>query len=261
MLGIITTIFVFLFKMIQVIKRALNILEYVSKKKETPASLTEIANEVQLNLATCANIVKTLADANYLDHVGRKKGYRLGAMAYQLSGNLSYNENLLLASKDEMERLSKKLNESCILGIIRNNKRFLVHTVNSDQNLQVRSRTERNVYETASGRVLLAFLPDKEKESLIDAIGLPGPQVWKDVKNRKQLDAALAKIRDEKLAFTLSPEHIVGIAVPLSKKGIVVARISVFFPESRLTPQHKNKIVSSLRESAKFINELLDQEP
>ncbi|WP_257669415.1 IclR family transcriptional regulator [Parapedobacter tibetensis] len=219
--------------MIQVINRALNILEYIAKNKDRACSLTEIAESMGLNLPTCANILKTLVDANYLEHLGRKKGYKLGPMVYQLTGDLSYNQNLLQVAKPEMEKLTEKLNESCILGIIRNQKRFILHTVNSDQDLQVRSKTERDIYETASGRMLLAFLPEKERVALISNIGLPRPEIWKGIKNTKQLEAAFQKIREERLVTTLSPSHIVGLAVPIEKNGMVVASLSVFLPESR----------------------------
>ncbi|PPL03059.1 IclR family transcriptional regulator [Parapedobacter indicus] len=230
--------------MIQVIHRALNILEYVAKHKERACSLTEIAASLELNQPTCANILKTLVDANYLEHLGRKKGYRLGPMVYQLTGDLSYNQNLLQVAKPEMEKLTDKLNESCILGIIRNQKRFILHTVNSDQDLQVRSKSERDIYETASGRMLLAFLPEKERDALTASIGLPKPEIWKGIKTKALLDAAFQKIREDRLVITLSPSHIVGLAVPIEKNGTVIASLSIFLPESRYNRKGNAKVVT-----------------
>lgn len=244
--------------MIQVVNRALSILEYVAKRKDRACSLTEIAESLGLNQPTCANILKTLADANYLEHMGRKKGYRLGPMVYQLTGDLSYNQNLLQVAKPEMEKLTEKLNESCILGIIRNQKRFILHTVNSDQDLQVRSKSERDIYETASGRLLLAFLPEKERDALIKSIGLPKPEFWERVKNRKQLDEAFQKIRKDRLAITLSPSHIVGLAVPIEKDGMVIASLSIYLPESRYNRKGNAKVVTEeLVTVGERINKLL----
>ena len=230
--------------MIQVIRRAFSILEYVAKHKDRACSLTEIAASLELNQPTCANILKTLVDANYLEHMGRKKGYRLGPMVYQLTGDLSYNQNLLQMAIPEMERLTEKLNESCLLGIIRNQKRFILHTVNSDQDLQVRSKSERDIYETASGRMLLAYLPEKERDLLIATIGLPKPETWKEIKTRKQLDAAFQKIRENRLVVTHSPSHIVGLAVPIEINNQVVASLSVFLPESRYNRKGNAKVVT-----------------
>jgi len=244
--------------MIQVIYRALNILEYVAKHKERACSLTEIAASLELNQPTCANILKTLVDANYLEHLGRKKGYRLGPMVYQLTGDLSYNQNLLQVAKPEMEKLTERLNESCILGIIRNQKRFILHTVNSDQDLQVRSKSERDIYETASGRMLLAFLPEKEREAMIANIGLPKPETWKGIKTKKQLDAAFQKIREDRLVTTLSPSHIVGLAIPIEKNNQVVASLSIFLPESRYNRKGNAKVVTDeLVAAGERINKIL----
>jgi DNA-binding IclR family transcriptional regulator len=246
--------------MIQVVRRALDILEYVATRPERACSLTEIAESVKLHQATCANIIKTLVDKQYLEHVGRKKGYRLGAMAYHLTGNLTYNQNLILAAKDVMEELTGRLNETSLLGILRNQKRFIVHLVNSDQDLQVRSKTEQNLYETASGRLLLAYLPDKEKDNVISATGLPQPPVWPEASNRETLLHALAEIRAKELAVSLSAKHIVGLAVPIYKAGQVIAGLSVFLPESRFTDRHRTEILESLKAASQKINERLEKE-
>lgn len=243
--------------MVLVIVKALDILEWVARDPGKAHSLTEIAEALQMNQATCVNILQTLVTKNYLEHLGRKKGYRLGPMAYNLTNNLSYSQNLVSAAKDEMEKLTAQLNETSILGIIRNQKRFIVHLVNSDQDLQVRSRTERNVYETATGRLLLAFMPDKERDSFLHSNGLPSADTWPEAATPADLDAALAKIRSEELAVTYSKTHIIGLAVPIRKSGQVVAGLSVFLPEIRCSAPRKNEIVHALQQAAQVINERL----
>ena len=59
--------------MIQVINRALNILELVSKERDREFSLSEIANSLNLNASTCANIIKTLVTRGYLEQQGKKQ--------------------------------------------------------------------------------------------------------------------------------------------------------------------------------------------
>ena len=82
--------------MIQVINRALNILELVSKERDRDFSLGEIANSLNLNASTCANIIKTLVNRGYLEQKAIKQGYKLGAQAYYLTGNFSNRKELLL---------------------------------------------------------------------------------------------------------------------------------------------------------------------
>ncbi len=244
--------------MVLVIVKALDILEWVARDSSRTYSLTEIADGLQMNQATCVNILQTLVSKNYIEHLGRKKGYRLGPMAYNLTNNLSYSQNLVLAAKEPMEELTTELNETSILGILRNQKRFIVHLVNSDQDLQVRSRTERNVYETATGRLLLAFMSPKEQESFLQSNGLPPADVWSEGASLEGLGAELATIRAQELAVTQSKSHIIGLAVPVRKSDQVIASLSVFLPQIRCSAKRQAEIVQALRQTSKLINKRLD---
>jgi DNA-binding IclR family transcriptional regulator len=246
--------------MIQVVVRALEILEFVSKQSGQAVSLSEIAAAVGLHQPTTANIVKTLVAKHYLDHLGRKHGYRLGANAYHLTGNLAYNENLLLAAKDVMEDLTHRVNENSLLGILRNHKRYLLHAVQADHDLSVRSRTEADIYPTATGRLLMAFLPDKELDNLLQIIGLPPAHVWPGTQTKDELLAALQTIRANDIVFTLSAKHIVGVAVPIRRHQSVIASLSIFLPESRYTEKHKAEILLELVKAKTKINQRLAQE-
>lgn len=240
--------------MVLVVVKALDILEWVGRDSGRAYSLTEIAEGLEMNQATCVNILQTLVSKNYLEHLGRKKGYRLGPMAYNLTNNLAYSQNLVLAAKDVMENLTKQLNETSILGIIKNYKRFIIHLVNSDQDLSVRSRTERNIYETASGRLLLAFLSEKERANLVQMVGLPSDEVWPEASNPETFDKVLAQIKRNELAVTHSTSHIIGLAVPIHKNGEVVASLSIFLPEIRCSGQRQKQIVQLLQMASGLIN-------
>ncbi|MBC7893462.1 MAG: IclR family transcriptional regulator [Sphingobacteriaceae bacterium] len=243
--------------MVLVIVKAFDILEFVARDQSRAFSLTEIAEALKLNQATCANILRTLVEKNYLEHVGRKKGYRLGPMAYSLTGNHAYGQTLVEAAKDVMEALTAQLNESSLLGILRNQKRYIVHLVNSDQDLQVRSRTERNVYETATGRLLLAYLSEKEQGAFLAMNGLPAAETWPEASTADGMAETLQKIREEELASTHSKSHIIGLAVPIREGQRVVAALSIFLPVIRFNTQRREEIEQALREAAEAIRQRL----
>lgn len=244
--------------MVLVVVKALDILEFIAREPDRAYSLTEIAEGLNMHQATCVNIMQTLVEKSYLEHLGRKKGYRLGPMAYNLTNNLSYSQHLVTAAKEVMEELTARFNETSILGVIRNQKRFIVHLVNSDQDLQVRSRSERSLYETATGRLLLAYLTPKERDSLILAIGLPPALVWPGADTLAGLAAELTNIREEELCVTRSPTHILGLAVPILKQKQVVASLSMFLPEIRCSSTRQTDIVHALRQAATTINDRLN---
>ncbi len=250
-------LFVFFFMVLVVIK-ALHVLEYLAQDQERAFTLTEISDSLSLNQATCANILKTLVSENYVEHLGRKKGYRLGPMAYNLTNNHSYHHHLITAARDVIEKLTQQLNETSLLGILRNQKRYILHLEHSDQDLQVRSRTERNVYETATGRLLLAYLPPKERERFIQSNGLPAETVWKEAITPDGLERELQKIVQQELVITYSVKHIVGVAVPIWKNDRVLASIGIFLPEIRCPASRKKEIVVELKKAAEKISRRLD---
>ena len=244
--------------MVQVVIKALDILELVAQRDGQAISLTEISDELRLNQATTANIIKTLAEKNYLEHIGKKKGYRLGPAAFQLTNDVAYGQSLVNASREVMEALTARLNESCILGTLRHYKRYILHVVNSNQDIQVRIRSERSVYETASGRLLLAYLPEKERDRFLQQNGLPEMPVWEEGSTPEGLLTALGAIRQEGLAMThFTHTHLVGFAVPIFENKVVVAGLSIFLPEYRYSVPRKKEIVEALREAADSITRKL----
>jgi IclR family transcriptional regulator, KDG regulon repressor len=241
--------------MVQVIIKAIDILELIAGRNGQAISLTEISQALDLNQATAANIINTLAEKNYIEHIGKKKGYRLGPAAYSLTNEVAYGQDLINAARDVMEELTAKLNESCILGTLRNYKRYILHIVNCNQDIQVRVRSERSVYETASGRLLLAYLTQKEQDRFLQLNGLPETALWAEASTHEELQEALLKIKEEGLAMTyFKNNHLVGFAVPIFFKNQVVAGLSIFLPEYRFSASRKKIIVEALREAATAIS-------
>jgi len=244
--------------MVQVIIRALDILEFVALSGKEPVQLIRIAEYMKLSQPTTANIVKTLLQKNYLEHLGRKTGYRLGLGAYQLSGNLSYNQNLTLVAKDLLADLTKQLNETSLLAVIRNNKRVILHMEECNQPLQVKTATLAEVYDTSTGRLLMAYMARKELDKLITSIGLPARKVWAGAETREGLERILQEIREKEFVQVFSVHHTVGFAVPVYQHKQVIASVSVFIPESRYTDLHQEKLFKLIRRTAKKITEQIE---
>jgi len=84
--------------MIQVIHRAIDILEFVARDPERPKLLGEISAGINLKPGTCANIVKTLTLRGYLEKLDAQKGYLPGKQLYTLLGNTGYKKDLIEAA-------------------------------------------------------------------------------------------------------------------------------------------------------------------
>jgi DNA-binding IclR family transcriptional regulator len=245
--------------MVQVLIKAFDILELVAQRQGTPISLTEISTELEINQATAANIINTMVEKDYLEHIGKKKGYRLGPACFKLTNNDSYEQNLLSSAKEAMKNLTDSVQESCLLGILRNKKRYIVHVENSNQVIQVQAKSERNVYETASGRVLLAYLSEKELDRFLSINGLPENNIWEGVSDKASLLAKFDTIKKEKLGKTHnSGGQVKGFAAPIFQNDKVIASLSVFVPEYRCTVAKEKEIIEKLRASTEEIRENLE---
>lgn len=244
--------------MIQVIIRAIDILDYVASFNKKPVQLIHIAAHAGLSQPTAANIVKTLVEKNYLEQVSRKEGYCLGIAAYQLSRNNDYQNNLLTAAKEPMKEITSLLNETSILAVIKNYKRLILHQVECNQVLKVTAIPEANVYNAATSRLLMAYFDDKELDKLIKNVGLPSSTIWPEATTKGGLENALKKIREAEFVQLVSIHHTVGFAVPVFKNGIVIAALSIFVPQSRYTDAHKERISKLILTAAKKISAQLD---
>jgi IclR family KDG regulon transcriptional repressor len=113
---------------------------------------------------------------------------------------------------------------------------------------------EKDAYDTATGRLMLAWLPGKELESVIDKFGVPDPDVWLEGSNKEGLLLELEKIREAGVSFQLNNNHVVGFAVPVLKENSVIASLSVYMPEMRFHGETKNIVLNQLKQAAWQIN-------
>ncbi|WP_339867035.1 IclR family transcriptional regulator [uncultured Algoriphagus sp.] len=243
--------------MIQVVNRALDILEFIAKDKNKIYSLTEIADALELNHATCANIIKTMVNRNFIDQIGHKKGYRLGFMVFQIAGNTYYEQELLKAASHEMELLTAAINETCLLGVLKKDIRVAIHQVIANNELNVKSSLEKSAYNSASGRVLVASLSNTLLQEYVEKYGIPSADFWKEGATLAGFKKEVQKIKEQGYATQTTKSHIVGIAVPIYKQNTVVASLSIYLPESRFIEMTRSNILATLNKAANSISKRL----
>jgi DNA-binding IclR family transcriptional regulator len=243
--------------MIQVINRALDIMEYIAREPDKPKPLGEIATDLKLNAGTCANIIKTLVIRKYLEKIDKQKGYCLGARAYEITGNEGYQKDLVNAAKEELEILTKKINENSLLCVLQGNTRAVVLRVQSKNDLQANTASEKKAYDTASGRLLVALLPETELEKYLEKYGLPSPEEWDGVTSIKTFRKQLNKIKEQGYAEQVTVNQIIGIALPVFKNGKAIAAVSVYMPVLRFNNLKKQDIIKLIGKATDKINRKL----
>jgi DNA-binding IclR family transcriptional regulator len=243
--------------MIQVINRAFDILEFLATEPDKQRSLSEIAEKLNLNQGTCANIIKTMVTRKYIEKLDKKKGYCLGSMAFGLTGNEGYKKDITQAAKEELENLTKKLNENSLLAVLEKDLRRVIVRVMSSHPVQASTASEKKAYNSSSGRALIGMMNETELEKFIKQYGLPKKGEWEGVTNRKTLFEKIKKIKEEGYATQMTEEHIFGLAVPVYKGDKVIASLSIYMPEFRYKKSDKAELISILEKSSANITHKL----
>lgn len=237
--------------MIQVLNRALDILELLSRNLDKEHSLSEISTPLNLNSGTCSNIIKTMVNRGYIE---KRKGYILGRQSYYLTNNFSKEAEIVKCAVNPMKNLSNILKENCVLAVLKNNSRVVLHKETVMQALQANPADEINVYQTATGKLLLAYMEPADRNAFVSTYGLPGTR-WKDIESERALIDELQQINKLGYAVNYTEENIVGVAMPIYNKTQVVAGLGVYLPENRYSQSMKDKIFENLAETAKMISD------
>lgn len=243
--------------MIQVVNRALDILEYIGNDPEKPKTLSEISGALQLNAGTCANIIKTMTARRFIQKVDNKKGYTLGSAAFKLTGSQDYKKELISLTRQELNELTETLNENSEITVLNNDLRIVLLRIFSGHDLQVRAASEKRAYGTASGIIMLACLPDADLKKFVDKYGLPTEEEWGAPVEEDSFYAEMAKIKKNKYAIIKTRDNIVGLAVPLYRDEMVIAALGVYMPVFRYDTADKKAVLKEIIKTGELINKKL----
>ena len=183
--------------MIQSVERALAILVLVADGKGAPVSLKEISERTGLHRSTCAHLLETLAETGFVHQISRNEGFVLGAYAYYLTRYRVFRQELLQVCNPVLQWLHRQTGCTALLAILESQEKFNISCFEQEDGL-LHARGELflgNLYTSATGRVLLAHMPDASAAALVRKVGLPPEAVWREAQSLPQLLAELAQIR------------------------------------------------------------------
>lgn len=142
---------------------------------DAPISAARIATQLRLPRSTTYQLLKVMVDAGFVMHLKSHRTYGLGAAAYSLAQAYSTQQPLVRASTRHAQALAKLAGGSAHVSRLSSGMEVLyvleersMAAVSLITDVGVRLAAER----TASGRVMLAALPDTELKARVDAAGL-----------------------------------------------------------------------------------------
>lgn len=241
--------------MIKVLKKTFDIVEFISRHGGQPVLPAEIVSGVKLNQATSIRILKDLVSLGYLEQISRQKGYVLGPMSFWISGGKKYRDALSRKADPLILACARESGQSVLLATNLGPRRFILshHNMNLRFNVDVDEPWYEDMYTTATGRMLLAYMPDKELDIIIKTCNLPSAAEWAGATAAGRLKAQLKSIRNKGLvAFRKGTLFIASCPVFRGKE--FVAALGMSIPQTDCDEKGADFYIDCLRRTAKKIS-------
>lgn len=199
-----------------------------------PQALSEVAGAAGLAPATATRLLKRLVELGWADQDGNRGAYRLGPRAYALADAVPYRRELIDACTGPMRALAARHPAAgVVLVVLRPWGRHLLWECGAfagGRQGRLRLLAE-DLWSGASGRLLVACLPARERQAWIDHVGLPAPAAWRGIVTRRELLAALAELRRAGESEVEQPRRgLWACAVPIPDREGGTAALGAYQP-------------------------------
>ena len=241
---------------VRAVERAMQILLSFDGE-HAERGVSEIAQATGLHKATAYRIIMTLLNGGFLERTPDGERFRLGLRVVELGLGALRDLDFRQAAFPYMQQLVERFQEICTLGVFDHGQVLHVEIVHSKHTLTIAARVGRHLpaHCTASGKVLLAFLPPAVVEPILNA---PlAAYTERTITSPARLREELEVVRQR--GYALDDEEfeagIRAVAAPIQDiDGNVIAQMSMPGPTNRLTPERIPEIAQALMEAAEAIS-------
>lgn len=199
------------------------------------AGPTELSKRMDLPDSTVYDYLRSLSETKY---VTRENGeYHLSSYFFTVGGKMRYRNRLFQVAKPEMKRVAAETDELVGLTIESDGKAVVFHQEEGSQALSLGTHpgAATPLHTVASGKAILAHLPEEEVDEIVATHGLESRTEY-TITDPDRLKAELAQIREDGYALDYD-EQVIGMgmaAVPLLVEDRMLGALSVVVPTRRL---------------------------
>ncbi|MDQ7843423.1 MAG: IclR family transcriptional regulator [Armatimonadota bacterium] len=226
--------------------------------------ISELSRIVRLPKATVHRLVQVLVSRGFLARDPATAGYRVGLTPFRLGNLFLAQTHVRQVALPVIHELARRTGETVNLNVVVDRHRICIEKAESPQDIRHAVELGRPLplYAGASGKVLLAHLPEEEIEAVLAAgIHRFTPRTIVDP---ARLRRSLAEIRRRGYAVT-SDERVAGasaVSAPIRNgAGRVVAGLTISGPTYRFTPDRVRSFITLVREGARQISAALGYGP
>jgi IclR family transcriptional regulator, acetate operon repressor len=222
---------------VQSVDRALRLVELLAGRQA--AGVTELASLLGVHKSTVSRLLSTLERHGIVEQEPARGAYRLGAALTFLAGAVSGRVRLFQASHPTAERLAHEVGEMVSVAVLDGDQVVNVdHVVLGATGLGAdwQGRTQP-VHATASGKVLLAWLPPDEGTRLLFGRPIFERFTPATVVDPDALAEELIRVREQgwSLALEERAPGLNAVSAPIfDRDGAAIAALTVSGPAARL---------------------------
>jgi len=248
---------------IRSLDKAMAILELLAVEHQG-LPLAEIARRLGYNESTTHHLVATLRRRGFVDQDAKTRAYRFGYKLVGLVNEFLLGADIYSTGIGPIRELRDASGETSYLTVLQAAELIELFKLPGWRPIQVsrpRLPGQSCLHSTASGKTLLAHLPEERAELLLAASPLTRFTA-NSITDLEALRRELATIRDQGYALDRE-EHIDGlacVAAPVfDREGTCLATASVAYPV--LGPERWREIVPLVTAAAAKISTLLGHVP
>ena len=243
------------------VERALSILMMIADAGE-PLPLSDISRATEIDKATTLRLLATLEEFKLIQRDSVTRRYSLGIGLWRLVH--SWRNDLRVVSEPYLRALLRSTEETVQLVCPRGSERVVVQGFPGLQELCVVPAIGQAlpIYVGASGKVLMANMPEEERDRIIELTGLR-PMNPLGITDRRTFLGVLEEARQKGYATSIGDVTMgaSAIAAPVfDATGRVVAAVSLRAPDIRMPLSRIAQIAPLVVEAARGISRELGHE-
>jgi IclR family KDG regulon transcriptional repressor len=241
---------------VRAVDRALDIL--LCFTREEPArSLTQIAESIHMSKTTVHRLLATLENKRFIIRDTTTGLYRLGLRFIEMASIVLQDVELHRWAQPYLQRLALEYEETVDLSILDGSHVIYLEVIESPQRVKLAAAVGQRLpaFFTASGKALLAYLPEEQAQKIISdnmagASNHPAvsiPEAMADLRTTAQRGYAISEQEYE--------EEINAVAAPIfDKDKNPIASIAIVGPSFRLSKDRLPALGESLRQMTQVIS-------
>lgn len=229
---------------VRAVDRALDVL-LCFNRQSPELSMTQIADQIGIHKSTVHRLLATLEARRFVQRDPDTGIYRLGIRLLQMA-YLTLEQNDLRRLAAPFERLlSERYQENIHLAVLDDTDVVFLNIVESAQRVKLAAAIGQRLpaFATASGKAILAFLPDKVTLRILDR-GMPQLTPYTHISSNTLFED-LRTIKEQGFAISEQEyeEEINAVAAPIfDPEGQPIASVAVAGPAYRLTRERMVEI-------------------